>query len=134
VRVALAAALLRHGRTPDQVAETTGLPFALVDWLAEHTTPRETDHTQNAAATPSRKAAVTADLGASTRRVYRHVRSIAPFSLGWLLSCMLSVIAVLYRQPIIGAITVALSTVLLVASTVVIARYWWRRARPGRRD
>jgi hypothetical protein len=145
VRVAVAAELLRRGRMPASVAETTGVPFALVEWLADHPAPPpENDHARRHTAnddtiftvpftvSPS-SGAVGADLGVSPRRTRRRFHTIAPFAVGWLLNCLLSVIALIYRQPVVGTIAVALSTVLVVVSTIVIATHRPRRQRPRRR-
>jgi hypothetical protein len=105
---------LRRGRTPAHIAETTGVPFALVEWLAEHTTrPAEHDHTR------------------SPRPARRRIRVIVPFTVGWLLTCALSVISVVGRQPVVGAVTVALSTLLVVVSAVVVAAHRRGPQRPG---
>jgi hypothetical protein len=56
---------------------------------------------------------------------------IVPFTVGWLLTCALSVISVVGRQPVIGAVTVALSTLLVVVSAVVVAAHRRGPQRPG---
>jgi hypothetical protein len=120
-------------------------PFTLVEWPVEQATLHERHHTETAsgAAMAARHeqdgtsgsrsgAAGGADHDVPSRLVRRRFRAIVAFTAGWLLNCVLSVIAVAYRQPIVGAATVALSVLLLVASTIVIAIHRCRRGATGR--
>jgi hypothetical protein len=133
VRMALAAALLREGRTPTEVADTTGVPFALVEWLAEHTQPQPrrhlaaTDHSKIDLKVDNTVAPlVIADSRMSSLRGHRRVRTIALITIGWLLDCALSAIALAGHHPMIGVIAV-MSTPLMIVVTVAATDPWGRR-------
>lgn len=133
VRVALAAALLREGCIPTQVADITGVPFALVEWLAEHPGPQRcrhravTDHsTVDFMADDGVSPLATAVSGMSVLRARWRVRMIALITMGWLLDCVLSAIALAGHYSIIGVVAV-MSTPLMIVVTVGTASGWGRR-------
>jgi len=132
-RIALAVVLLREGRTPARVADLTEVPFALVQWLAEHTQSRPCRHLAAADhSTVDLKAdnAVAPFATADSRMVlFRgrwRVGIIVLITMGWLIDCALSVIALAGRYPIIGVIAV-MSTPLMIVVTVAAAGLWARR-------
>ena len=178
VRIALAAALLRHGRPVGHIANVTGVPVAMVEWLAEHLPPRSARSTQGTAALgvrgdttagtemdtatvpPARGARRWgddghADLGSvpekrvdtefdvaliatmlarhtaesddSFLRARQRVRAITAVSLGWLLDCLVCLIALIDNRPTIAATLLALNAVVTVLSMIVIAFHRSRR-------
>lgn len=125
--------LRRTATTRTQVADITGVPFALVEWLAEHPGPQRcrhraaTDHsTIDFTADDAVPRLATADCGMSVLRARWRVWAIALITMGWLLDCVLSAVALAGHYSIIGVVAV-MSTPLMIAVTVAAAFGWGRR-------
>ena len=70
----------------------------------------------------------TAESDASFRRARQRVRAITAISLGWLLDCLVCLIALIDNRPVIAATLLAMNAVLAMLSMIVIAFH--RSQRP----
>jgi hypothetical protein len=135
VRVALAAALLRHGRDPIRVAETTEVPLALVEFLAEH--PRAARRPDRPETTDDRGPSLTPPTGpvwqvADTSRPWATPptpdpnRSMAWWPLRTLAPLLMNLGLALYclscHHPVLGVISLLAAAPLLVLSLLIRPR------------
>lgn len=122
IRVAMAAVMLRHGRDPLHVADTTGVPLALVELLAEHLPTPAPAHPDNPVTTsprPPRPAPFSP-----------HPPPLARSWAWWLLTAFLPILtnlglavtAVAAHRPALAAVSLIAVAPMFVV-TVLLARH-----------
>lgn len=120
--MAMAASMLRQGRDPRHIADTTQVPFALVELLAEHLPTQPSNHLDDPVTTSPRPARPAPFSPHPPSRAHSRAWRLLTATLPMLTNLGLAVTAVASHRPVLAAVSLMAVAPIFVVMVLLARR------------